>query len=520
MISHLIAERGMIPATYEPYIPVRSTIYHFGFHADTAFYQWLSGLSSERAVLIFGQVLNALCAVSAYLAAARLLRSRLAGLSAFIVVGFISTMPAYYVSWGRYTQLTGLIILPGVMVALVDGLESSGNRWRWIAYNSILGAGLLLTHYRVVIIAACFALLWIVISLWRKRKEFPALREMGIRLGIILAGALLLTAPWVYGFVRDFIIPFGTLLTHPQNSGKPTAIPWQLLHSGHDRLLIALAVAGALWGTLRRNRFVVSLILWVGLVILVANSNLPGLPSTWLITNTSVMIALFLPVSILIGYLVAELARLLGNLLVSAWRLARGVPLDLSWRNLLRSLHRLITADLMPPGTVRTTYRASFVILALVLALWGGWETLDIINPITVLATLEDLRAMDWIRANTPPDALFLINTRGWQYNMQMGTDGGWWIPLLTGRRTTLPPVLYTLAGSSYSEEVNHIAEMVAKAASLDEPPVRELLERIGVTHVYIGARGGHLTPQMLLKSDDFRPVYCSGEVWIFARRS
>ena len=518
MITRLIAEQGMIPATYEPYVPVASNIYHFGFHADAAFYRWVSNLPSERVLLVFGQVLNALASAAAYLLAVRFSRSRLAGLCAFVVVGFVSVMPAYYVSWGRYTQLTGLIILPGLMVALADGVEATKDRWRWVIGATILMAGLILTHYRVAIIAACFALVWIGGVLWRRRRNVAAVGDAALRVGCVATGALLLTLPWTRGFVEAFVVPFGPLLPRLEAGEEVRDVPWQLLSSGHDRLLIALALVGAALGVSKRKRGTTALLLWIALLFLVVNPHLLGLPDTWLITNFSIAIALFLPVSAFIGYLCSEMARLLRTLLARLPNLHRGTANRRTWSGLRGSLRRLWVDNPRLTGRTLRIYRALVLGVAFASASCGGWDSLDVVNPATVLATEEDLRAMEWIRENVASDAMFLINSIWWQYDMRMGTDAGWWIPLLTGRRTTLPPVLYSMADPDYVAAVNSIGQTVEDSETLNDPSLRETLDQLGVTHVYVGAKGGHLTPQMLLASDGFQPVYSSGEVWVFAR--
>ena len=139
-----------------------------------------------------------------------------------------------------------------------------------------------------------------------------------------------------------------------------------------------------------------------------------------------------------------------------------------------------------------------------------------IVNPATVLATRDDVVAMDWIRGQVPSDARFLINVRHWQGGTYVGTDGGYWIPLLTGRDTVLPSAIYTYGYREYAKEINDLAEEIIAIESFDEEGTRQLLSGNGVTHVYIGARGGSITPQMLIDSSYYRRVYSNGAVWIF----
>jgi len=133
-----------------------------------------------------------------------------------------------------------------------------------------------------------------------------------------------------------------------------------------------------------------------------------------------------------------------------------------------------------------------------------------------MLATRDDIAAMDWIRSNVPSDARFLINVRHWQGGTYVGSDGGYWIPLLTGRDVVLPPAIYIYGSAEYVKGINDLAEDIVAIESFDEERTHQLLWDNGVTHVYVGARGGSTTPQMLIDSPYYRPVYSNGAVWIF----
>jgi hypothetical protein len=161
----------------------------------------------------------------------------------------------------------------------------------------------------------------------------------------------------------------------------------------------------------------------------------------------------------------------------------------------------------------------TYLMLAIVIVfatLWGAWQMLPIVNPATMLATQDDIAAMDWIRGHVPSDARFLINVHHWQGKTYVGADGGYWIPLLTGCDTVLPPAIYTYGSAEYVKGINDLAEDIVAIESFDEGSTRQLLKDNGVTHVYIGARGGSITPQMLMDSPYYRPIYSNGAVWIF----
>jgi hypothetical protein len=68
------------------------------------------------------------------------------------------------------------------------------------------------------------------------------------------------------------------------------------------------------------------------------------------------------------------------------------------------------------------------------------------IEPYRFFVTDEDVAAMDWIRENTPEDAVFAVNTYFWLPRAPHGTDAGYWIPYFTGRKTTAGVMLLSLA--------------------------------------------------------------------------
>ncbi len=522
LITQLIVAKGGVPQSYEPLLPIGKFIYHFGFHSLVAAFHWLTGLEIPRAMLVVGQVVNGLMVLSAYLLVKCLTGRRLAGLFGALIVGLISLMPAYYVSWGRYTQLTGLALLPTAIVFTMKGVGAKAARRGFLRPGSgqvpnpcfwpgfgdpgraerlgslvlaaISVAGLLLTHYRVLIFYGCFLLAYLLYETFTQShgtSVFPGspcfrvpepsvfLRYWG-RVAMVCLSAALLTLPWLVNLARA-LLPLTTLPSRMQGAPSFNVVPYDLIMLRRNRELIALSVCGLLWGLYKRERAVILTALWVSIAILITNPTILGLPSTWLVNNASLAISLFVPFAILGGYFLASFVR---------WSLVR-------WSD----------------------GRWSLVISSLVIgsvALWGAWGMLTIVNPATVLATRDDVAALEWIRYHVPSDARFLINVRHWQGGTYVGSDGGYWIPLLTGRDTVLPPAIYIYGSTEYAKGINDLAEKIIAIESFDEESTRQLLEDNGVTHVYIGARGGSITPQMLVSSSYYRSVYSNGAVWIF----
>ncbi|MGA9351678.1 MAG: hypothetical protein WBW48_23155, partial [Anaerolineae bacterium] len=505
LITQLIVAKGGVPQSYEPLLPIEGFIYHFGFHSLVAVFHWLTGLEITRAMLIVGQVINGLMVLSAYLLVKCLTGRRLAGLFGGLIVGLISIMPAYYVSWGRYTQLTGLVLLPSTIAFTMKSVEAktarrqgSGHLYQNpnlpiyqstnlpIVLAAVSVAGLLLTHYRVLIFYGGFLLAYLVYETFAHRGEPSRFRCWG-QAAVVCLLAVLLTLPWLVNLAHA-LLPLETIPSRMTGSPSYNVIPHDLIMVRHNQALIALSICGFLWGLYKRERAVIVTALWVVIVAVITNPTIFGFPSTWLVNNASLAISLFVPFAILGGYFLASW--------FVGWSMVLGRVVGLG-----NQIHWHWFIGLLVIGSV---------------AWWGAGEMLTIVNPSTVLATRDDMAAMDWIRHNVPSDARFLINVRHWQGGTYVGSDGGYWIPLLTGHDTILPAAIYIYGSAEYVEGINGLAEEILATESFDEERVQQLLRDNGVTHVYIGARGGSITPQMLIGSYYYRPVYSNGAVWIF----
>jgi hypothetical protein len=68
-------------------------------------------------------MVNAATVPVAYLLAQRLTGRAWAGVLGALVTGLVSLIPAYYVNWGRYSQLAGQVILPVLMILTMETVE-------------------------------------------------------------------------------------------------------------------------------------------------------------------------------------------------------------------------------------------------------------------------------------------------------------------------------------------------------------------------------------------------------------
>jgi hypothetical protein len=514
MIVRLLLARGSLPETLAPFIPGAPFDYHWGWHACVTFTGLARGLSDPievaRLVLVSGQLLNALIPAAVYLAGVTLFRSRPAGALAAVLAGLVSWYPACYATWGRYTQLGGLFLLPVALVLVwrAGRRPSAG----LVLLSALVAAGLFLVHVRVFLFFVLCAPLLLL---------FGPRRDLGKRLAAAAAIALIagvLVSPWIARLVRS---ESGRSLvatpTREQRAGWSAynVVPVGLLWVPHNRELFALAsggltgiagiggmpvparVASASWMILifvlsewsSRRRLLAPPAPWQPLGLLVAscaaiacilNLDRFGLPPLRITPNSAAVISLFLPTSLACG----------GWL---AWLLRRSIP----------------------PRRVRA---AAAVLIAAAAGL-GAWTMKDIDTEKTALARAKDLKAIEWLSANTPRNARFAVRSQLWIQGTWIGRDGGYWIPVLTDRESVLPPALYPMISDRREiERIDAFQRLFSNAASL-EGPIEKALADAGVTHLFIGEAAGPLDSMSVRRSPLAHAVYEDGPVAVFEIR-
>jgi hypothetical protein len=329
---------------------------------------------------------------------------------------------------------------------------------------------------------------WVLLSLRRTTWRSTLLRVTWLGLGV-----LVLFMPW---FLRTFagkiMVYFGAQL-----STLPAKLPVsEVQHNAIGNLatymaplawlLVPVAVAVGLW---RRQRGVLVVSLWWFLALVIANPQWLGLPGSGAITNFAVFIAAYIPAGILLGWLFG-------------WLVNRLKP--------------------------HTGVRILLVLLVVGIGLWGARvRRKDVRIPQHALALPSDLSAMAWIQENTPQDARFLINSFfAYGGTVIVGSDGGWWLPVLARRANTVPPLNYALEQGpwpGYRLWVNDLTRQIQEHG-VDDPETVDELRAREITHVYIGQQQGRvnyigphvLSSEELLQSSYYRPIYHQDQVWVF----
>jgi len=220
--------------------------------------------------------------------------------------------------------------------------------------------------------------------------------------------------------------------------------------------LLVSAVIALILSIARRSWAVSAIGLWAFILAALPAGQLIHLPGANYMQSFAILIALYIPVSLLLGWLIGLIAVPIGRVVK---------PLALA-------------------------------LILTILALWGIWGQIKIVDPARVLVTRPDVQAMEWIQQNTAEDSLFLVEGYFYQGYSAIGSDAGWWIPFLAGRSNNMPPQYALL--SETPNEPGYSKAVVDLVVQLEDtsPASAEGLETLcdwGFTHAYIGQGQGEV---------------------------
>ncbi|MFZ9858337.1 MAG: hypothetical protein ACO3F2_08415 [Roseiflexaceae bacterium] len=446
-----------------PYLPINPLLYHTGWHSVMAFV-WVMAPSSFIELgwflLIVGQWLNVLAVVSVAGFVWYWWRSLSATVIALILIGLVLIMPAYYLSWGRYTLLAGMAWLPVVLIALdVMWTHDAPQRVVWVG---LLLAGLLLTHF----VVGVMALVWGMV-LWVSYGRPP-------HGWVIVAGVVLVCMlPWWSVFMTQVVwasvgdgVGDASARVVIGNSSQNAFVP-ELFWARHHVWFVPLSLVSAWWLIHNRQVRSAQVVVWWTLVIVLANPVVFGVPYLSFFTNEIWITAMYVPMSVLISRMGAY------------------------WRQRWMRVALILVAVLAFASMQR------------------------IVRSATILTNQADMAAIAWIDAELPADTVFLTNVTEWMWQVDRGVDGGWWVMPLTGRATTTPPVLFTYADGDVAQALYAQTEQVRQIRTVDALDAW-LQENPAITHVYATERGV-ISPQMVAALPYVTNVYATGDVAIYA---
>ena len=481
LIIRAILDQKGLPDTLSPYLEM-PFYYHYGFHSVAALFTAVSRLPIGDAMILLGQVLNASIGLSVYSLGKTLFEDWRPAAGAALLVSFATRMPAYYLSWGRYTLITGMVLLPLAVVLVLQSLYKTRRKWDWLSL-ALLTAGVLLSHYFTAVLLAVFlVILALVYLIPRWSAPLTALFQFShILSGTLIGSALAL--PWLLRVAHYSSATAGIRSNLPENvtgfftDTAPYDYISNLLGPISNHVLIPIAMAGLVLAlVLRKSSFVFAIwSLFLGLF------TLPNTLALRPFRPDHFAIILFLPITLWAGWFLGELADFIAK------------KVDRTW--------------------------LSTVLMSIALAAWIAWSVplnLDIVNSRTVLVDQNDMNALAWIEENTPADARFFINTTHWMNGTYRGVDGGGWILPYTGRWAIVPTIFYSF--SADKDDV-HLLKAWGERASQVNTCSQEfwsLVEEADLDWVYIKEGVGALQPAGLVGCEGIGEIYANPKIKIY----
>jgi hypothetical protein len=496
LLTHLTAVQGRLPTSLEPYFPIPLGQYHLGLYSLSATAQWLAQAPAHTALLWTAQMLNGLCGLGVYLVLDRKV-GRVGAVVGAAVVGLLSHQPALYVNWGRFTQLASQTILLIAWLVTWEAIATWKLPWQehkvkilWhTGCAAVLSGAVFLLHFRVAVFYVPLLVTSVIWELWKARKT-KRLASVVLRTIAVGTVALLVVMPALWGATRIYV---STGLNPPGSNQSVAAsetsetvqryyeFPWSSMpYLVAHTWLMGLSGFSIAVGLLKRSKLVIAALVWTLILYLLGNAYILRLPLLSFTNLGAVLVMLYLPIGLVVGSATEEAL----TLCKSRWR---------------ERAAQLVIALVLVAGLVASRARVTEI------------------EPYRYFVTPEDVAAMDWIKENTPPDALFAVNTYFWLPRAPHGTDAGYWIPYFTGRQMAAGVMLLNLAGSDYQSRIVEMSR-AAEQLEVDNKSLTELQE-MGVDYVYIGRKGDFSGPGLsavqLSQSENVKMLYQEGGVYI-----
>lgn len=475
LIAQLFAEQGGLPDSYEPYAPLSSFTYHFGFHSIVALFRWLLGTELLLTTKTTALVLNGAIAATTALLSERLAGDRKAGVVSAALIGLIMVSPFCLLRWGRFTQTTGMLFLPLAILPFVGRRDD----WSPLWVPSSLIAALVFAHNREAFFAVM--LLGVMALLKLIRHERRALRDW-LWTGSI---AVLMALPWLVRIVWVQLDP------------QQLRIGYEILGEYNDLSRLELPVLS----------FITNLpVLVLSMAALVAllwdrQDVDDGIFILW---------ALVLALG---GYLYFELTQSFQwDLKTSVLTLSVPIAIFLS----IRFSHIMTQLK----GTRRQIFLLLVALLLGIGCLAADVHFPAVLNGGPLYLRQSDVVAMRWIEEHTPSSALFLVNSLQpeWSPGWLIGSDAGYWLPLLTHREVTLPPMIYAWEAADRSVLQRNLAstyDILAAAEAQGALPAT-MACCTGITHFMVYDNSWPVASGNLLGSEAFEPIYRQDRLWVF----
>ncbi len=426
--TELFRRDAHLPSSWHPFALLDSFTLEFGFHNWAGDLARALDMSPQSAVVTFGFVLLGLTAMSSAYLAERLCDRPLAGPCAALLTGFLMPFPSTLLDWGQYSQIFSLIILALLVAFSVEAL-SNDLSWRQVPVFSLLLLGILVSDLQAAVLGAIWVFALILVILTQRRSAVRLLSATGL--------SAVLSLPWL---IRLFINPQALNAMLPEPSGWSTAheVMGESIFFTPVWALGAAVIGGIILSISHFSRALVML-LWIGFCWVFASVEFPILPVGLSIEPfylQSSAYVILIPLAAVTFAWIGEVVFVL----ISRATAGQNIPLGSRRANWGRPLaaERESPALVLRPSVLPT-------MVAIILCFTVALSTNQAVAPDHRYRLMydSDLKAVEWLKENIDEGdkvlAMSEISDRG---STIVGTDAGWWLPLM-GIGTQLPPVVY-----------------------------------------------------------------------------
>jgi hypothetical protein len=454
MIVRRIVEAQGLFQDWAPYAPIDTLTYHFGFHVVAGLVAHSASISPQQAVLETGQFINVLSCLALFPLGRLLSGNGWGGVLSVALAGVLLPLPADYVNWSRYTQLTAQVILP-VLIFLFWRLAKTGDLQTALLCGLLI-AGVSLSHYRIGALALAFFVASAAVGLlvFRTPRKIMAAFVLCIAIGAFVV------SPWVansfFGQLSSFVSKVFVSLPVGGTTGRFNELPQPL----QVLPITAWAAAGlgAILGLVHRRVETLYIVTGSALCFLMTNPDMLGFQGAGLITNFALLIGAYIPVAALSAGAMSKFGA------ISSMRLGRlmGVGFIL-----------IGVAGVYRTGLTQST------------------SQYQLVAP-------TDVELFEWIEQNVAVDEIIGVNSFvAYEGGIVVGSDAGWWLSQIARRKTTVPPMSYVSERMSPGWSPGLVNELHTQVSSAHSAQAAVQLRGLGVRYLYVGQFEGRVNAEI-----------------------
>jgi hypothetical protein len=470
-IALMVREGGSI-TTLAPWHPEITWAYSPAFFVLTAFFSQITGTGIHVVMPVIAAVVVIFMLLLAYEFGKRVQDRRFGLLLAACMVMGTWLFTAYLDS--HYTVVFGTFLMLIFVSFLFKSLEKPS--WQNLAPCSLMLAAVLYVHpdtlFHLLIAFIPFMLLFIW---WKPAITWKSYLKVFIAMPAL---AVLISAPYLVYIIRTLVV---NSFSHAQYYPHISHLGYLLSFGGF--IVPVLGVIGLYYSFRRRRKVDVLMLIWFVAVIEFSSigflnllfSNLPVNPFSLLYPFGIAWHAPIIPFSFLAAMTISAWCSKCSG---SAW-----------WRRLERQSNLLLSVLV--------------VLLLLCVALSGPLIRLSKTAPVPLYgewSSTDDVKAMLWLKDNTPKDSLVLNFPAG---NRTPKTYEGHWVPVIAERDTVdYRHQVFFFNEHSSLRRVEDLVPVILDPASESS---RELVDRYGIDYIIVPQV--HTNPEAFSQMLRWRPA-------------